>query len=191
MKQGHRIFQLYLLRQMRNTDAVRKALLRLTASDGELFTARDQMIQRGFEEPVVQLSAYELLLGKPFKRTTDDRAPEYERVRLAFQLDVWPEMLVVTFGSREGVAAGIRFEHQTPKRGPHSLASLRPWRNVRSDLESGAWRLTKCDEWYPVLDLKAQSASTSEGALLQFDFDLLQNVLPSPSEVNAPNQVTG
>jgi len=178
MTEHRRLFQLYLLGQMRNQAAVQRALALLHASQNEVSVARQRIIDAGLEQSGVRLDAYERLLGEPVAHTIATDGDEYQRVRLAFRFEAWPSMKVVVLGSTAGVVGGIRFERATIDSSSviREIDRLRPWENVRSDLVAGGWGLITHDEWYPVLDVEAQPPSSPARALLQFDFDLLQTV---------------
>lgn len=180
MKDDSRLFQLYLLGQMRNDVAVERAVKLLGASKADIPHARQRMIEAGLEQVGAPFKLYEQLLGEPAERTVISNGEDYERVRMAFRFDLWPGMVVVVLGSTEGHVGSIRFEHTPPDPNdrPLRVSDLQPWNNVRSDLLQAQWTLTPRDEWYPMLDVEATAPSSSGRALLLFDFDLLQAVLP-------------
>jgi hypothetical protein len=175
---GHRAFQLYLLGSMRNPDLVSEALKILAASRDEVAAARQHWVDLGFENPGVRFADYERVLGKPLRASAVNHVDEYQRGIIAFRFDIWLTMDVVVHGTSDGVASGIRFEHRDQQEWPEKLSptQLVPWQSVRADLKETGWHRRTTDEWYPVVDIEVTSSSPPERALLQYDFDLLQNV---------------
>jgi hypothetical protein len=177
---NRKAFQLYLLGQMRGGLSVERALATLRASRADVEDASRFMVQRGFEQPSVTMSAYEALLGPPVDRGECEDGDPYDQAWTSYLFDVWPKVRLVVFGSRTGVAAGLRFE-----RHPHEpvspmvdLQGLEPWRTTYADLETSGWPMVTRETWYPVTDAEIQLPDTLDRFLLQFDFWLLQAVHP-------------
>ncbi len=177
MSDGRRLFQLYLLGQMRSRENVVRALATLGASWSELESARGWAVEMGLEGVGTRLSAFEDILGPPVARGTRRTGDPYERVWLTYRLRVWPLVGLNILGSEDGVSAGLRFDRveSLPEKAVSDLKDLVPWSTIREDLPS-RWSLTPTDDWYPVWDVQVEPTPAQGRALLQFDFGLLQVV---------------
>jgi hypothetical protein len=176
MRDHRKTFQLYVLGQMRYGAGIDRALSMLGASREDLAEARLQMVHGGFEEIGVPMNRYEGFLGPP-----DDRGEREEGQAerwMTYRLPSWPSVGLVVFGSKQGLTAGLRFERSRSEPLPPMIDfdCLRPWSTVWGDLAMSGWSLTTKEEWYPELDVEVEILSTSQRALLQFDFGLLQAV---------------
>jgi hypothetical protein len=178
MADSHKVFQLYLLGQMRHQEGVSQALAGMCASSADIETARRRMIREGFELAAVSMSAYERFLGRPDARGESEHSEHHEKSWITYHFDAWPSLSVVVFGSRDGIAAGLRFEREknVPAAPMLDQGSLLPWRTVHSDVVSAGWAFVTREEWYPVLDVEVELPSGLDRALLRFDFGLLQTV---------------
>jgi hypothetical protein len=178
MADNREIFQLYLIGQMRYLEGVKIALSVMGASKHDARAAREIVVQRGFEEPVVAMSMYEQFLGQPEERGEDEDEEPHQRTWTAYHFRLWPTLRVVMFGSSNGAVSGLRFERRTGMPTPPMVdpENLEPWRTILTDLDSTDWPRVTRENWYPIVDLEIEWPPTSVRALLQFDFNLLQLV---------------
>ena len=178
MSDRRRLFQLYLLSQMRNDEAVSKALLVLKSEAAEAAAARDNISASGLAGVGVPLDKYVQTLGEPEARFRFTEARPEEEIGLGFRFEAWPQHYAVLLGSSSGTSGRIRFEHieSASTQLSTTIARLVPWQHVVSDVVTAGWHLTTADDWYPLLDVSAESRDSRERVILQFDFELLQAI---------------
>jgi hypothetical protein len=178
-------FQLYLLSRMRASARVDDALRALGATRGDLSLSALSAQRMGFEEPGHSTDLYRAVLGEPHTvEPAHDIAADSPFVGsriLRFSLSSWSDF---DFSVREhpsNYAWGVGFERAHAAVIPtlQSVVDLAPWGFVEAEVTARLGEPTRTDAWSDWEDLcysSLDAAGVMRRYLLQFDFNLLQNI---------------
>ncbi|AKT43586.1 uncharacterized protein CMC5_078190 [Chondromyces crocatus] len=175
---GTLLVQAYLLATLRASDLVEAACRRLGLDSFTLKEYKAEAARRGFDQPGHPMSNYIDLLGEPLSREHVEDKDRYRRCRFTYALPLWPELVLVVYGSKEGQSAGVDFAGRRSVKVPPTISMVHPWHLV--DEQMVDWPgLRVVDEWYPMKDyevlIQVDDGSWARHFLL-FDHGLLQEV---------------
>lgn len=173
---GTVLVEAYLLAQMRASDRAKAACRRLGIDPALLEEYRAEAARRGLDEPGHPMDVYVDLLGKPLAQKHVDDADPYRRRAWTFALPLWPDFVLVVYGSEAGQVGGVTFASFESAGAPPAISVIDPWRLAEEQMAN--WpSLRVVDEWYPMKDYEAL-VQVHDGTwaryVLQFDYGLLQ-----------------
>ncbi|AKT43577.1 uncharacterized protein CMC5_078100 [Chondromyces crocatus] len=153
----------------------------MSAADLDSFTLEEyksEAVRRSFDQPGHPMSNDIDLLGEPLSREHVEDKDRYRRCRFTYALPLWPELVLVVHGSKEGQSAGVDFAGRHSSKFPPTVSVVHPWHLV--DEQVVDWPgLHVVDEWYPMKEdevlIQVDDGSCARH-VLQFDDGLLQEV---------------
>jgi hypothetical protein len=176
---GILLVQAYLLAQMRATDRVAQAYQQLGLVEDLRSRLHREASARGLGDPAHPMSLYSALLGDPLNRTEVAHSDRYAQRVDIYLLPLWPEFSFRVHGSTEGTVGRVGFGSWTAPTCLPDVAGLKPWAAVVDQLAPILATGQLLDEWFPQRDYSLPTtAQRGQRLMLQFDFDLLQGLIP-------------